>query len=344
VPDGSLVERIWYGDDGAARLARTALAPASLAYAAISTARNRLYDWGVLRSRSPVVPAVSVGNLTVGGTGKTPIAAWIARALSERGAHPAIILRGYGSDEPLVHMQLNPGVPVSISPNRLAGIARVAEAGVDVAVLDDAFQHRRVKRVADVVLVSADRHPPSPLLLPSGPLREPLAALRRAALVIVTRKAVSEEAAARVMAEIVSNAPGVPVASVALLPETLVRVPEGSRQDLHALRGKAVRLIAGIADPGALASQLTALGAQVHLERFDDHHEFTTSDVERIVGSLAPEEWGVCTLKDSVKLAPLWPRGAPPLWYVSQRLIVEQGAEAIEALLTAVLSARHAQP
>ena len=95
---------------------------------------------------------MSVGNLTVGGTGKTPIAAWIAAGLLARDAHPAIVLRGYGGDETLVHKRLNPTIPVITNADRVAGVIEAQRQGADVAVLDDAFQHRRVQRLGPVLI------------------------------------------------------------------------------------------------------------------------------------------------------------------------------------------------
>src|SRR5690348_617881 len=186
-----LVERVWFGDDALARAARVVLAPSEALYRLAVGVRETLFDAGVLAAREPALPTLSVGNVTVGGTGKTPIAAWIAKELLDRGVRPAIVLRGYGDDEPLVHARLNPEVPVIVSADRVVGIASAREAGATIAVLDDAFQHRQVSRAADVVLVSADRWSPSQHLLPAGPLREPLGALRRATIIVVTRKAVS---------------------------------------------------------------------------------------------------------------------------------------------------------
>ncbi|MDQ2768757.1 MAG: tetraacyldisaccharide 4'-kinase, partial [Gemmatimonadota bacterium] len=102
MPDRTLVEVVWGGTGLGARVARAALAPASLTFAAIVRARNALYDRRLIPARTPQIPAVSVGNLTVGGTGKTPVSSWLALRLQARGAHPALVLRGYGDDEPLV--------------------------------------------------------------------------------------------------------------------------------------------------------------------------------------------------------------------------------------------------
>src|SRR5215472_1325094 len=186
------VERLWFEQSMPARISRVALAPAAAAYALVAASRRNLYDRHVLRTHTPALPAISVGNLTVGGTGKTPVAAWIASSLRDRHCHPGIVLRGYaGGDEAAVHRTLNPDVPVVVDPDRLAGIRALARVGCDVAVLDDAFQHRRVRRVLDVVLVSADAWPDVRWPLPSGPWRESLHALRRADLVLITRKSAS---------------------------------------------------------------------------------------------------------------------------------------------------------
>jgi len=133
-----LADRVWYEERVSSRVARGVLAPGSLLFRAAVAARNGLYDAGVLRSATLPLPAVSVGNISVGGTGKTPVAAWIAGELAARGRVPAVVLRGYGGDEPLVHRRLNPGVHVIVAADRVDGARRAHAAGADVVVLDDA--------------------------------------------------------------------------------------------------------------------------------------------------------------------------------------------------------------
>ncbi|HEU4642398.1 MAG TPA: tetraacyldisaccharide 4'-kinase [Gemmatimonadaceae bacterium] len=340
------VERLWFGDDALAGAARAALAPAEALYAAVVAARGALYDARLLRARASPIAVVSVGNLTVGGTGKTPVAAWLARRLADRGAHPAIVLRGYGADEPLVHQRLNPDVPVIVSPDRVAGVSRAAEeTNADVAVLDDAFQHRRAARDADIVLVSADRWTGRRRLLPAGPWRERPRALRRASLAIVTRKAVPPDRAARVADELAALAPDVPRAVVHLAPGELHRADESTRAPLATLAGERVLAISAVGDPGAFAAQLAASGARVIAAPFPDHHHFVAAECARLAARAGAEDARpVCTLKDAVKLHPVWPRAVPPLWYVSQRIDVESGESAIDHLLTSLLDASHRQP
>ena len=339
--DRGLVERLWYGRDSIASAARTALIPVERVFGGIVGARDILYDAGWLTEIAPKIPAVSIGNLTVGGTGKTPIAAWVARGLAVRGAKPAVILRGYGDDEPLVHRALNPGVPVIVNADRVAAVEDAARAGADIAVLDDAFQHRRVQRLADLVLVSADRWTGEVRLLPAGPWREPLEAVRRATLVVVTRKAASDARVDEVHEHLVKAARGIPRVSVRLEPNELVNADgSGAIRPLESLRGLTVRAILSIADPQAFVSQMEAYDVSVVPRIFPDHHPFTPTDVVAIARQFDQSEVVLCTLKDAVKLAPAWPRLAPPLWYVSQQVMVERGVGGLERVLDDLVRVR----
>jgi tetraacyldisaccharide 4'-kinase len=336
VDSREFVERVWYSRNAAASTLRTALVPAERLFGAIVGARDILYDAGWLPAAETAIPAVSIGNLTVGGTGKTPMAAWMAAELAKRGAAPGVVLRGYGADEPLVHELLNPGVPVIVNPDRAAGIAAAARAGAGIAVLDDAFQHRRVQRIADLVLVSADRWSGEVRLLPAGPWREPLAAVRRATLVVVTRKAATDEMVASLHAALASAAHAVPRVSVRLALGDLVRTGATAPRDvqpLGAVDGRAVHAVLSIADPQAFVRQLEERGATVSARIFPDHHAFTAAETESLATGFRPDDLIVCTLKDAVKLAPHWPRVAPPLWYVSQQVMVERGVGGLERVV-----------
>ena len=332
-----VVERVWFGNDMFARLARAALAPTEALYRASIGVRETLYDAGVLPTHEPALPTLSIGNLTVGGTGKTPIAAWVASELSERGERPAIVLRGYGEDEPLVHARLNPSIPVIVSADRVAGIVRAQDAGATVAVLDDAFQHRQVARAVDLVLVSADRWTHSMRLLPAGPLREPLTALRRATMVLVTRKAASDADVTAVNEALAAIAPRVPRSTVSLQPDELCTVPPAGgverRRRMAEIAGRDIHVITAIGDPSAFIRQLEAYGSRVIAVSYRDHHHFEPDEIARFVRSIPADGLAICTLKDAVKLTPRWPREAPTLWYVSQRVSVERGVGGVEHIL-----------
>lgn len=364
----SFVEHIWDGDTLSARSARLLLAPAEQIFAALVSRRNAAFDGRPVRP-APLA-ALSVGNLTVGGTGKTPVAAWCTRELRSRGAKPSIVLRGYGDDEWRVHALLNPDVPVLVTPDRTGGMLAARARGADCAVLDDAFQHRQAVRVADLVLVSADRWRTPIRMLPAGPYREPLSALRRAAVAVVTVKAATPAVVAAVEAAMEREAPAVPRAVLRLVPgrirlaasidsaaltargsgrggepPSLRRAPDDPMLS-HApawLAGRPVVATSAIGDPSAFVAQLRALGADVrHDVRFADHHGYGPADVSRIVRLAEGTDGAICTLKDAVKLQRLWPRQGPPLWYVSQSVVVDRGAEALDRVFTRVLAARAA--
>ena len=341
MPSGDWVHALWEGDGAAARAGRAVLLPFEVAFGAIAGVRGALYDAGLLATRPTAVPALGIGNLTVGGTGKTPIAAWFARRLRDSGATPAIVLRGYADDEPLVHRTLNPDVDVIVSPDRVAASFEAKRRGCDTVVFDDAFQHRRASRRANVVIISADawrdgrRH-----LLPAGPWRERLGALRRASLAIVTRKAASRDRAA-VVSDTIGLAAAVPTAIVHLAVDSLTLVGGAEHAALSALHGESVLAISGIGDPAAFHAQLTAAGARIAPAVFRDHHGFSAHDASALATRAAGCDRAICTLKDAVKLGPLWP-GPTPLWYVSQRVDVERGVDLVNEVVSELLAARSA--
>jgi tetraacyldisaccharide 4'-kinase len=336
----SIVESVWTGASISARAARGALYPLAAVYGAAVAARRALYDRGVLPSHELALPAVSVGNLTVGGTGKTPVSAWLVAQLVGGGGRPAVVLRDYGGDEALVHAALNPGTRVITGGDRVDAVRRARVSGADVVVLDDAFQHRRARRDADIVLVSADGWTASRRLLPAGPWREPLSSLRRASLIMVTRKAAPSTVVDQILAAAGVVAPDVARASVRLAPAALVDAHAGVTRPLSSLADAQVLGAAGVADPDAFRRQLEALGARVRFHAYPDHYAFTTADAERLARAGARAQVVVCTLKDAVKLAPVWPRGGPDLWYLSQEVILERGRPEAERLIGRLLEAR----
>jgi tetraacyldisaccharide 4'-kinase len=342
VGDGDWLRMLWDGDGIGARIARAALVPAELLFHTVSVTRTALYSSGILNTHATAIPALSVGNLTVGGTGKTPLAAYLAKRLRDQGATPAIVLRGYGDDEPLVHRTLNPDVPVVVSPDRVAGCIQARDLGCDVAVLDDAFQHRQASRVADIVVISADRwRGRQRHLLPAGPWRERLSAAGRASLAIVTRKAASLDQAMLVIDALRGAATAIPTAIAHLDPGTLRDANGTTTVDLSALANESVLAISAIGDPAAFEAQLARTGARVETAVFRDHHRYSAADVAVLHKRAERYDRVVCTLKDAVKLGPLWP-GPSPLWYVSQRVVVERGVDAVDDVLTTTLLARSA--
>ena len=302
--------------------------------------RNTLYERDVLRTERSPIPVVSVGNLAVGGTGKTPMSAWLAGELLTRGASPAIVMRGYGDDEPDVHRLINPGVPVVVNADRVAAVHDAARQRCDVAILDDGFQHRRLARQEDIVLVSSDRWHEPIRLLPAGPWREPPSALSRASLVIVTRKAAEADSAHSLMQRLSKLTRSGKGAVATLSLDSLHDAVSGEVRPLSGLTGRRVLAVAGIADPDSFVRQLQGAGAIVKLRGFPDHHVYQTTDIAQLVRDAGAFDHIICTLKDAVKLGSRWPREGPPLWYVSLRCEIEVGGADVSAMLDRVLAAR----
>lgn len=318
---------------------RWLLAPLSWLYAAATGLRNALYDRGLLQSHALPLPAVSIGNVSVGGTGKTPVSAWMAARLLAMGHRPAIVMRGYGADEPIVHQRLNPAVPVIVNPDRVAGAAEAARRGATVVVLDDAFQHRRARRDLDLVLVAAEQGDAFGVL-PAGPLREWPRGIRRAQILMVTRKSASRDEAERVAAQWTAMAGAPPAVVVALVPGALRAADTARAGDslaLDELRGHRVLAVSAIGNPTAFATQLADVGAVVTEAAFPDHHAFTDADIASVAARAQSVDFVVCTLKDAVKLEGRWPAQAPPLWYLSQTVDVERGAATLDAALARLL-------
>jgi tetraacyldisaccharide 4'-kinase len=258
---------------------------------------------------------------------------------------PAIVLRGYGADEVLVHRRLNPGMQVIADVSRSSGIATAAAHGASVAVLDDAFQHRQAMRDVDIVLFSADSWTGKARLLPAGPWREPISAARRASLAVITRKAADDKSVADLSAAIERAAPLVPRAVVNLQMTRLTNVAEPATSiDLTALIAKRILAVSAVGNPDAFANQLRDLGAQVVACTYPDHYAFSRSDVAVIIAKSTSVDMIVCTLKDAVKLASRWPAEGPSLWYVSQTVSVQSGAAQIDRVLERIQSHKSSQP
>ncbi len=293
------VREYWTGDrrgPGAALLG-VGLWPAEAMFRTAVTARSAWY--GHARAPSPPIPVVSVGNLTVGGTGKTPVVRWLGDWFRERGAEAAVVLRGYGRDEVMLYRRwFGPGA-VFVGADRRKGVRAAAASGCDVALLDDGFQHRRVRRKLDLLLVAAE-DPWRVRLLPRGPYRETLEAARRATHVLVTRRTASPRAAAAWCERLSRSAPGVSIV------EAEMRM--GGWRDLAgrpaALPRGDVLAVCAVARPGAFATGVAELlpGADVELAAYPDHHAYTRRDAAGLLARLGGRTI-VCTAKDAVTLA-----------------------------------------
>ncbi len=339
--------RLWNGDDSNERALRAvslALMPAEWLYRMVIGLRTVAYDRSWMRSESGSIPTLAIGNLTVGGTGKTPVSAWFASALRERGSRPAVVMRGYGADEIEVHQHLNPMLPVFASPDRVAGVLWAHQEGADAVVLDDAFQHRSLRADGYVVLIAAEEWTDHPRLLPRGPWREPLAALGRATLIAVTRKSESAAGAARVVARLSQRHPNIPVAQLELRLRGLsvFDAASGLGTTENANGFRCAVAVAGVARPQAVWFQLEASGVKIDSRKaFPDHHRYSQQDIEEIV-RLARGGPVVATLKDAVKLSPALGERVELLVPI-QEVVWESGMDDVTDLLARIDARRKAE-
>lgn len=275
--------------------------------------RNFAFDRGWLRTERAAVPVISLGNITTGGTGKTPTAAWIARWFRDRGVRVCFLSRGYGAqsgepnDEALVLELHCPDVPHLQNPNRVEA-ARIAceELDSQLLILDDGFQHRRLQRDLNVVLVDALNPWGYGNLLPRGLLREPVSGLRRADVIVITR---ADRATPEQIAKILDRCELVrgtrDAVQVAFPPQSLVNAA-GETQPLSTLTGRTVAAFCGIGHPEAFERTLHDLGANLQaFLPYPDHHHFTREEVDKLRhwAEASGADLVVCTEKDLVKLA-----------------------------------------
>jgi len=330
-----LIRWLWTSRRLDARLARVALLPAAALWRLGMGTRELAFRRGWRAVRSLPRPSVAVGNLTVGGSGKTPIAAWIARHYASRGRRPGILLRGYGADEVLVHRHDVPEAVVIANPDRFAGAAQAVAEGADILVLDDAYQRLDVHRDLNVLVVSAETTLAVRWPLPAGPWREGWEALGRADAVVVTRKRASAEAAASLASDLAART-SLPVAIVHLGLHHLEGMLSGVRREVESLRGERVVAATAIADPDAFVAQIKRTGAQVQVATWRDHYDFRDEDVAWLARAARKADHVVLTAKDAVKLRDRWPASAPEPLVAILNVRFEAGGDAFVAALDAL--------
>ena len=329
-----------------AALVRTGLRLAEFPYSLAVRWRNYRFDTGGYRIHRAAVPVVSVGNLTVGGTGKTPMVEWIARRFRERGLRVAVVSRGYGAevgsanDEARELGQRLPDVSHVQDPNRVEAARRaVDEFGGQVIILDDGFQHRRLARDLDIVLLDALEPFGFGHVFPRGTLREPVAGLRRAHVVVLSRAAMmapSEREAIR--RHVISVAPQAAWAETTHVPQAL-RSSSGSEVPIPSLNGKTVAAFCGVGNPAGFQDTLRLCGYRVIAFReYADHYRYPRADVESLIAwadGLGVEAV-LCTHKDLVKLG-VDRLGSRPLWAVTIAVEFLSGQAGLEAALARLM-------
>lgn len=301
---------------------RALLRVAAVGYGGVASCRNSCFDHGLCRTTAAPVPVISIGNLTTGGTGKTPLVATVVRMLQELDRQPGIISRGYRADasgtndEWRVLQHLCPGVPHLQNPDRVAAAAQiVAEHQADVIVLDDGFQHRRIARNLDIVLIDATCPFGCEAVLPRGLLRESLQGLQRADQVLVTRcDQVSASRLSEIEGRIGEIAPAHQgrVAAVRFRPTALLD-HAGAPQPLTQMDGRRIMVLTAIGNPQGFVDTCRRAGGDIIGTRFfPDHHHFTAGDLISVQADAVAHQADLLltTVKDMVKLRQLDQSGA----------------------------------
>lgn len=323
-------QRIWNDNDSMRRISPTRLILLlfSLLYRLIIHWRNRLYDRQILKPVKVSCPVISVGNITVGGTGKTPCVIMLAKILQRHGWKPAIISRGYGAksthpvnivsdgknillkadiagDEPLLIARSLPDIPVVTgAKRRLTGPAAIDRFGANVLICDDAFQHRQIVRDIDIVLLDAEKPLGNGHLLPRGELRESVDGLHRAGCFILTRMKETHPVNQDIAS--IAHTSNIPIFHAVhqfkemIKPEESLPLPPGD------LRGKKVCAFCGIARPASFKKTLLEADAKIlSFDPYPDHHIFRDYDLEELKDKFTNlhADYLVTTEKDAMRLA-----------------------------------------
>ncbi len=317
---------------------------ASLPYAQITSLRRKMYASGTLSSKAAGVPVIAVGNITTGGTGKTPMVAWIVSQLQQMGAKPAVLMRGYkskgGLSDEAELLSQTAGCNVIANPDRVKGAATAVADGANVLVMDDGFQHLKLKRDLDIVLIDATCPFGFGHVLPRGLLREPLRALSDADAIVITRcEAAEENELASLREKLAKLAPGTSLHEAVHQPLHFIG-PGGEQHPLTAIDGRKVFELCGIGNPGAFIATLKNLGVRtVGRAILTDHVEYSPQVIEPIRDELAicQPELIVTTQKDYVKIPDV--EFACDMWQLVVEMQLTCAAEKLVEKLRSVIGA-----
>ncbi len=307
--------------------------------------RNRGYERNLLKHFHAEAPVISVGNITAGGTGKTPLVIWLAQYLISRGRNPAVLSRGYGkgstqggNDENTMLRRRLPGTPIVENANRTKGAeTATGKYHADVLLLDDGFQHRRLARDLDIVLLDATTPLGGGQMLPAGLLREPATGLRRADAIMLTKTdLVTKSRLQEIKHEISALAPETPLFTsehhpVALHPVGNKFGEKPPETDLRRLKGNRWAAFCAIGNPRSFRMTLEKCGAELSFFRaFRDHHNYKKEEIERILSNALKYNCKgvIITEKDAVKIKELdIPSNTPPLYYIEIKIDIKKTDE-----------------
>jgi len=335
-------------------LVRFLMTLGTIPYAAAVLLKNSLYDLGLFRAQKVDAAVLSVGNLTTGGTGKTPLVCYLAEWLSREGFSPLLVSRGYGAkagqpnDEAKELAERLPDVPHEQGANRAEVarqmLARFSSQKRPVILLDDAFQHRKIARDLDIVVLDALNPWGYGSLLPRGQLREPAPSLKRAQVVALSRSdAVTAKLRRQIRQQVAGHAPQAIWIEMQAVPQVWQAL-DGTRQGIEETLGKSVLAFCGIGNPQGFLHSLER--AKIHVEKlapFPDHHHFTIADLQGLIQQAKALGVSrlVCTHKDLVKFPREWQtelqQAGIELQALVMKLEIVTGREALEERLKEVL-------
>ncbi len=311
--------------------------PAGLVYGEAMRLRRWAFRCGLRRSYAPGIPVVCVGNLTVGGTGKTPMVAYVVRQLQAMGRTPMILTRGYkstdGQSDEAMLLEALTGATVIVNPDRVSGAAEAVGKGADVLVMDDGFQHVRLRRDLNVVLIDATNPFGGGWCLPAGLLREPLGALRQAGVVVITRSDQVDAATCDAIEQKLRRKTAAPILRASHAP-TEFRNLTGDSAPLDSLTNQPVAAFCGLGNPDGFFTTLGTLGVQLAATTHCPDHATYTPELMAQLESLAVEAGAgalVTTEKDGVKLRPEW--FTIPLWQLAVEMQFAGGDAPLAAAL-----------
>lgn len=344
----------------------TILLPFAWLYGLAAAARNAAFNLGLIPRHRGTVPVIAVGNLTAGGTGKTPLVEYITGWLASRGLNVAVVSRGYGrssrgvvvvsrkgeihadaltgGDEPVQIARKFPSASVVVGEWRAEAADRaVSECGAEVIVLDDAFQHRYIERDLDILVIDAGSDFLREKLLPAGMRREWFSGLRRAGLIGLSRASADGDPSWAPSLARYSDARSF---AYEMRITGFAAIPGGEKRESAALRGKPVLAFSGIGSHRGFVASLRAEGLNVAAEKqFRDHHRYSAKDLDAVLDAADGMEACVTTEKDMVRMIAdgrLLERtgGKIPFLYATAAIRILRGESLLEEALGRVLARR----
>jgi len=309
-------------------------------YAGLIQCHSFLYESGILKSYRVPVNVISVGNITLGGTGKTPFVIMLSKLLLKKGMKLAILIRGYGEDEHiLLDEKLKPyGTRVYVGRDRIKTAKEALSYGANTIVLDDGFQHRRLKRDIDIVLIDSTNPFGNGHLFPGGILREPVKSLKRASFIVLTKIDKAGRNLDKTEKSLRKLLPKTPILHALHKAFSLLDIAQNKEVSLDALKGKKVFILSAICDPGYFKYTVSQIGVDIVREFiFQDHYNYKEKDIENILkeAKALNIDTVITTEKDLVKLKTLLSEKSEDLNFLVLKIKLEivKGQEELDARL-----------